>query len=144
MKDKVTDKLKEAGFDSASKSISKIDRGKKAYEKYGVITQEQLDRFADKVKEQSMIETKSHYNYKRLDLIPLSEYEEVPPEKCLDAIIDAKKTGLFDTFELARLQWVNEEKVPDPIVFGCIDGITDKFFITQWDKDISIEEILES
>jgi hypothetical protein len=52
----------------------------------------------------------------------------------------AKDMGCFDYFEVAKVETV--EVRPDPIIFGGIEGCDDKFFITQWDDDVSIEEIL--
>lgn len=52
----------------------------------------------------------------------------------------AQKLKCFDTFEIAKIEAVEERK--DPIVFGCITGCPDKFFIAQWDDDVKIEDIL--
>jgi hypothetical protein len=34
------------------------------------------------------------------------------------------------------------KEVIDPIIFGKIDGCTDRFFIAQWDDDVKIEDIV--
>ena len=42
--------------------------------------------------------------------------------------------------EIAKIQDIVQTK--DPIVFGCINKCADRFFIAQWDDDVSIEQIL--
>jgi hypothetical protein len=46
----------------------------------------------------------------------------------------------FDSFEIAKIQWKREIK--DPILFGRIDGCPDRFYVSQWDDDVRIEDIL--
>ncbi len=140
--DKTVDKLAEAGFDKASQKLSSVDRAKKAYADYQVVTSEQLEKFDKELQRRSRIETRDEIHYKKLDLIAIEDYDETPPDACLDAIIKAKETKLFDRFELAKLVWTHEEKIKDPIVFGRIEGISDRFFITQWDDDISLKDII--
>jgi hypothetical protein len=33
--------------------------------------------------------------------------------------------------------------IPDPVVFGIIIGCRNKYFIAQWDNEVSIEQILK-
>ena len=84
--------------------------------------------------------------FEKLVFIPLNEYEEIPPMDCL---LDLKKAvsfsvnemRIFDSFEVGIIR--EEIQKPDPVVFGIIDGCVDKFCITQWDDDISFEEIMD-
>jgi hypothetical protein len=79
--------------------------------------------------------------YDRLVGYPIEEYSEVPPMDCLMDLKTAKDRNCFDTFEVAKVESVVER--PDPIIFGRIEGCPDRFFITQWDDDVSIEQILQ-
>lgn len=76
-----------------------------------------------------------------LEIIALELYPEVPPPDCLLDLKKAKDLNIFDRFEVAKVQTV--EVRPDPIIFGLINGCVDKFFITQWDDDVKIEDILK-
>lgn len=71
----------------------------------------------------------------------LRSYAKVPPMDCLLDLQKAKNLGCFDGFEVAEVESVIEK--PDPIIFGSINGCNDRFFVTQWDNDISIEQILK-
>jgi hypothetical protein len=53
---------------------------------------------------------------------------------------DGSNVCVFDTYEIAHIQSIVERK--DPILFGCITGCADKFFIAQWDDDVKIEDII--
>lgn len=76
-----------------------------------------------------------------LIFMKLADYPEVPPPDCLLDLKKAKDMQCFDEFEVAKVETI--ESRPDPIIFGLINGCQDKFFITQWDDDVSIEEILK-
>jgi len=76
-----------------------------------------------------------------LQFTAIQAYEKVPPDFVLEAMEKAMDLNCFDRFEVASIQSVKE--IPDPIVFGVIDGCTDKFFISQWDNDVKIEDILK-
>ena len=65
---------------------------------------------------------------------------EFPPDTVLDALEKAKEDNCFDTFEVAKISWI--EEIKDPILFGIIEGCSDKFFISQWDDDVKIEDLL--
>lgn len=76
----------------------------------------------------------------KLVFMTLAEYSEVPPAEVLGKLREAKARNCFDYFEVAKVQTV--EVRPDPIIFGCIKGVGEKFFIAQWDNDVKIEDIL--
>jgi hypothetical protein len=63
-----------------------------------------------------------------------------PTEKEVE-LRKAKGLECFDRFEVAKVETI--EVRPDPIIFGLINDCVDKFFITQWDDDVKIEDILK-
>lgn len=76
----------------------------------------------------------------KLAFCKIAEYGEVPPAEVLGKVKEAKERNCFDYFEVAKVETV--EVRPDPIIFGRINGIDDRFFVAQWDKDVSIDDIL--
>ena len=68
-----------------------------------------------------------------------------PLEKHKDAFVIIQERSLLTTYIYQGLlgkvdfEWIKEIK--DPIVFGVINGCPDKFFISQWDDDIKIDDI---
>jgi hypothetical protein len=102
---------------------------------YGFIKKEQIDKFQEVLGLQKVAK-----GYKKqLTFCPIERYDrDVPPQDVLEKIEAAKKSGCFDSFEIAYV----EEVKKDPIVFGRIDGCSDRFFIAQWDDDVSIEQII--
>jgi hypothetical protein len=138
--------LKELGLDKASDTLTKkISLKRKlliAYEHYRFVEPHIFDRFQEEIKAKTLKKKDGWYDsYDQLVFIPIKEYGEVPPPDCLLDLRKAKEMNCFDTFEVAKVQTV--EHRPDPIIFGCIEGCVDKFFITQWDDDVSIEQILK-
>lgn len=113
---------------------------KMAYEKYLFITSGIINKFNEKLRKNTLIENKKAMTYKRLIFIPLAQYGQLPPENVLTALEAAIEDKCFDKFEVAKIDWIKEVK--DPILFGVIDNCPDKFFISQWDDDISIEDLL--
>lgn len=138
-KEVVESLLERLGF---KRALDKITKGKKVYPKlkmayalYGFIRQEQIDKFNDKLGK----EKAAKGYYKRLSFSRLEAYDrDVPPHEVLVKIDEAKKAGCFDYFEIAYV----EEIKKDPIVFGRIEGCKDRFFVAQWDDDVSIEQII--
>lgn len=78
--------------------------------------------------------------YDTLAFVPIEKYGEVPPPDCLMDLKKAKDMQCFDRFEVAKVETV--EVRPDPIIFGLIDNCVDKFFVTQWNDDVKVEDIL--
>lgn len=78
--------------------------------------------------------------YDTLVFVPLKEYPDSPPPDCLLDLRKAHEFKCFDEFEVAKVKTVEER--PDPIIFGRITGSEDRFFVTQWDDDVRIEDIL--
>lgn len=131
--------LEKLGF---SKALSKLSKGRKvfpklktAYAMFGFIKQEQVQKFQDVLGLQKAAKGRR----KQLSFCKIENYDrDVPPQDVLEKIEAAKNIGCFDYFEIAYV----EEVKKDPIVFGRIEGCGDRFFIAQWDDDVSIEQII--
>lgn len=145
MDDICVDKLEKVGLKAASNRIKELKEYRRkmtiAYEHFRYLEQDKIDAFNKKLREESIKEDKNSRTYKCLKFIPLGEYEEVPPMEVLDKLEAAQDLGCFDTFEIAKIQDIKEVK--DPMVFGRIYGCPDCFFISQWDDDVRIEDILK-
>lgn len=113
-----------------------------AFEHFRVVTPEQLTRFQgelmDKVSKFAIYS--GTYTYQALKFTAMEAYPNVPPGDVLQAIRDARKLKCFDRFEVLTLETV--EVIPDPVVFGVINGCDNKYFVAQWDDDVKIEQIL--
>ena len=136
----IPDQLKKLGF---KRAIEKIDKGKRmefAYSNYLFVTQDKIDLFNKNLRKETLKESPGSYEFKKLAMIPIGDYDQVPPKDVLDAIEKAQKDACFHTFEIAKIEWIKQVK--DPIVFGRIQGCTDYFFISQWDDDVQIEDIM--
>lgn len=135
-----SDRLKRLGLTAVATKLSKAEKMKAAYENYLFLSAEKIDRFNKKLMNESLTENQRTRAYKRLQFIPLAKYTELPPPNVLEALEKAQNLNCFDTFEIAKIDWIREMK--DPILFGVIEGCTDKFFISQWDDDVKVEDIL--
>jgi len=135
-----TDRLAKLGLQAASDKVGSARKMQLAYKNYLFVSAEKIASFNQKLREDTLKEDKRAYTFKRLNFIPLRQYQEVPPVHVLDALEKAQELGCFDTFEVAKIEWV--EEVKDPILFGRIYGCGDYFFISQWDDDVKFEDIL--
>lgn len=122
------------------KKLKQAEKMKKAYGKYLFITQNTVDKFNEKLRKDTLIEDKHSNSFKRLVFISLEQYSQLPPDNVLAALDSAQKDSCFDSYEIAKIDWIKEVK--DPILFGVIEGCSDKFFISQWDDDVKIEDLL--
>lgn len=141
-----TEFLNDLGLTKAAKSIeNKVSLKKKlliAYEHYRFVEPHIFERFQEQIKAKTLKKKDGYYDsYDYLRFIKLEEYDQVPPMDCLLDLKKAKEFGCFDAFEVAKVETVEYRK--DPIIFGLINGCVDKFFITQWDDDVKIEDILK-
>ena len=166
-----TKELKELGLEKAAQRIDERREFKRklaiAYEHYRVVTPGIFERFETalhdktkkieevcrKCKNKNTLTSKvkncswcqgtgaERYTYDKLSLSPLKEYPELPPPDCLLDLKKARDLNCFDTFEVGKVETV--EVRPDPIIFGVINNCDDRFFITQWDDDVKIEDILK-
>ena len=136
----IEQRLKSLGLAGAAKKLGRARRLEIAYLNYLFVSAEKISAFNEKLRKETLKEDKRAYTYKFLAFIPLDKYPQVPPESVLDALEEAKKSECFDAFEVAKIEW--REEVKDPILFGVIEGCTDKFFISQWDDDVKVEDII--
>jgi hypothetical protein len=137
--------LEQLGLTSAAKKLNSIKEFNRktsiAYEHFRYVTKEQFDRFNKELREKTESKTKEDYKqYDRLQFIQLQQYTEIPPINVLEKLKEAKVRDCFDYFEVAKIE--SHVERPDPILFGCINNCPDKFFVSQWDNDVSIEDIL--
>lgn len=137
---KIQSRLDKLGFKKAVSTMDKIQRMSLAYEKYMFVSQEKINKFNDKLRIETLKEDAKSRIYKHLAFTPIGDYGKVPPDKVLDKLEAAQNTGIFDSFEVAYIEWVKEVK--DPIIFGRINGCDDRFFISQWDDDVKVEDII--
>lgn len=110
-----------------------------AYENFRYVTSEKINEFNTKLKDKTY--DKATYSYDTLTFDKLEAYPKIPPQSVLDLLETAKGRDCFDYFEVAHI--VRKVETPDPILFGCINGCKDRFFVGQWDSDVSIEDILK-
>lgn len=106
-----------------------------------ILTTNKITEFNEKLHKETLKEDKNSIQFKQLAFTSLKEYRKIPPKFVLEKIKNAKNMNCFDNFEVCTIEWIKEVK--DPVVFGVINGTSDKFFITQWDTDITITELLE-
>jgi hypothetical protein len=137
--------LRELGLNAAADKMKRARElaGKLriAFEHFRVVTPEQFARFKEELWNQRESNQLTYgLSYKTPKLTALEAYPEVPPAKVLEEIRAAKELKCFDRFEVLTLQSV--EVVPDPVIFGIIEGCDNKYFVAQWDDDVKIEQIL--
>lgn len=148
MQTTVIDKLEKLGFNAASSKLRKISEKKRklalAYEHFRFVRQEKIDAFNDKLRkktEKRMWNPIGVYTqWQTLAFVPLESWDRIPPDNVLVDLEAAQDRKCFDAYEVAHIQEVNN----DPIIFGRIVGCPDRFFISQWDDDVKIEDILNA
>lgn len=138
---KILARLEKLGFKKAAERAKKLEGKRKklmiAYEFYRYVKREKINAFNQDLRK------KTHNwdgvgGYHTLDLVKIEDYESAPPTDVLDCLEAAKDHNCFDSFEVAYIK-----KVKDPLLFGVIEGCSDKFFIAQWDDDVSINDLLK-
>jgi hypothetical protein len=134
------DTLDRLGFKVATKKLETAQKLAIAYAKYGFIPQEKVDKFNEKLRAETLRGDAGAREYKRLLFTPIDGYPKIPPQDALQRLEQAMNDNIFDTFEVATIQWIKE--VIDPIIFGRIEGCPDRFFVAQWDDDVRIEDIV--
>ena len=139
--------LRELGLTEAANKMKRArEMARKlriAFEHFRVVTREQVTRFQQKLVDQAIKEAgpySASYTFKALKFTALEAYPEVPPREVLEKIRGAKELKCFDRFEVLTLESV--VVVPDPVVFGIVNGCDNKYFVAQWDDDVKIEQIL--
>jgi hypothetical protein len=129
------DRLEQLGFKAASGKLKLLAIRKRkmaiAYELYRYVTQDKIDAFNKKLK------GNISWNYQMLDFQNIEHYEGAPPAEVLTELEKAQALKCFDSYEVGYIL-----EVKDPLLFGRIEGCSDRFFLAQWDDDCKIEDIL--
>lgn len=132
------DRLEKLGFKTASDKIKRLAEKKRklaiAYEHFRFVRKENIAAFQNKLYDSTR---KDKEGYKMLSFTPVESYEEMPPAEVLTALEEANEKHCFDSYEVAHIV-----RVKDPILFGRVNGCSDRFFVAQWDDDVAIEDIL--
>lgn len=68
---------------------------------------------------------------------PIAKYKNVPPMEVLDALKLNKSREIFDYFTVAEVAGVK-----DPLLFGRVKGVKDRFFIAQWGDDVNLDDVV--
>lgn len=137
------ERLKTLGFNGVSDKLRTAKERKHklmmAYEHYRVVDQKAVDRFNAKLKKETM-KGEPPYNatWKELSFTSIATYDKVPPDSVLLALEVAQGRKCFDSYEVAYIR-----DVKDPLLFGRISSCPDRFFIDQWDHDVSIKDLLK-
>ena len=161
----------EAGFTAAGAELEKkAERARKlalAYEHYRYVSQKKIDDFKSRLLQATrrrpteaeamheattlmlmyqtigQILSSASDVYDALVLDPLEKYVGLPPADVLATVKVARGRGIFDRMEVAHVEPVATQiHYPDPIVFGLVDGCTDRFYIAEWGNDVSINDLL--
>lgn len=134
--------LEKLGFDAAAKMLKDLRARKRklalAYEFYRFVRQEKVDAFNEALKKKTIKGSEPYTaTWQKLSFTPIANYQHVPPEPVLQDLQAAVNRDCFDSFEIAHIR-----EVKDPILFGRINDCSDRFFISQWDTDVSIDDLL--
>lgn len=137
----VVDVLERLGFTKASAKVKELVTRKRkmalAYEHYRYVRPEKIQEFNAKLRKKT-----ANYDgmggYHTLSFVPIADYEGAPPMDVLNELQVAQDRKIFDKFEVGYIR-----EVPDPLLMGVIDGCPDKFYISSWDNDISISDLLK-
>ena len=141
----MTERLERLGLTAAAQNTkTAIELKRKclvAYEHFRYVTQDKINRFNEVLRKKTETTLNMYYrNYDQLKMTPLEQYGQVPPANVLDLLEKAQGMRCFDTFEVAKIESVQERI--DPIIFGRVTGCPDRFFIGQWDNDVKLEDII--
>lgn len=142
----IQERLRHLGLNAAAREVMRLSslaqKCAVAYEHYRFVTQDHIDKFGHALRERTLQQIGGYQTvWDAVAVVPLQDYAKVPPSSALDALEEAQRLGCFDTFEVAIIQSVRQVK--DPILFGRIEGCPDRFFVAQWDLDISIDDLLQ-
>lgn len=139
------EQLEKRGFTKAAKDLKDLlDRKRKlmlAYEYYKFITPSNVARFNLQLRAKTGTNMDDAWamQYKMLDFVGIGNYEKVPPESVLQNLEIAQDRKCFDSFEVAYIK-----DVKDPLLFGRIARCPNRFFIDQWDDDVTIDQLISA
>lgn len=138
-------RLEALGFTKVATELGNILSMKRklalAYELYRYVTPDNVEVFNEKLRAQTVKNPNDPWkiSYQRLDFVPISNYEKAPPEDVLVKLEEAQGHKCFDSYEVGYIR-----NVEDPLLFGRIDKCPNRFFIAQWDTDVSIDDLLKA
>ncbi len=129
-----------------------VDEG--SFQKFNATLKQKTTRPASEVDRQKLIDMQIPHNPARwngattlhdeLVLVAMEAYKGLPPSDVFEKVKEARGRQCFDRFEVAEIQPVATlVKLPDPIVFGLVDGCTDRFYVCEWGTDVSITDLLK-
>ena len=72
----------------------------------------------------------------------IESYSKFIPEHCLDRVIAAKDTGFFDYLTVGVPDCDERLHQSDPVVFGRRNNSPNRFYICQWDNDVTLDDLL--
>lgn len=141
--------LSELGLTTAAKGLSKnkslVYKIMLAKENYRYITEDNFREFNERLKKQTYHIKDNTALWFALQFTPIKDYTGIPPEEVLGELKKARGLNIFDDFEIVTMEEKRERiKAEDPLLLGVIHGCPVKFYIAEWDNDISIEDILMS
>lgn len=80
------------------------------------------------------------YKYKSsLDLTRIDKSKEIIPPSNLQVVTNVPR-DLFNGIYVVTYRF--EAKQPDPMIAGIIDDVPGMFYITQWDNDITLDDLI--
>lgn len=138
-------RLDKLGFARAAKELVDLKEKQKnlaiAYEHYRFVTPEKVDAFnmALRAKTGKNMQSLMQMEYQELAFTPIGDYKAVPPEEVLTKLEEAQSHKCFENFEVAFIR-----NVKDPLLFGRVRGTSNRFFIAQWDNDVTIDDLLKA
>lgn len=139
-------RLESLGFKKLAAHVAHLKQKKwklmTAYEHYRVVSMDKVLAFNENLQKKTFKENPGTFSqsWQTLAFCSVEKYDKVPPEPVLAEMQIAVDRKCFDSFEVAHIK----EVVKDPLLFGRIDGCTDRFFIAQWDDDVKISDLLKA
>lgn len=137
-------RLEKLGFKTAGIELKGLLQKQKnlaiAYEHYRYVTPERVNEFNQKLlnKTGKNLHSMLTMEYQTLAFTPIECYAKVPPDDVLASLEVAQDRKCFDAFEVAYIK-----NVKDPLLFGRVNGTPNRFFIAQWDNDVTIDQLLK-
>lgn len=137
-------RLESLGFKTAAAEVATLVNKKRklalAYEHYRFVRQDKIDKFNYELKRKTVKDKNDPYNmsYQMLAFVSIGDYKNVPPESVLASLETAQGRKCFDAYEIGYIK-----NVKDPLLFGRVNECPDRFFIDQWDDDVSIDQLLK-
>lgn len=146
----------EAGFTRTAAKVALKGKLAQAYEHYRYVTKAQIEAYQEKLKRATErpavgAERTSGDGWRmvthvcdQLRFRSLDKYDGLPPADVLEQVKAARERKIFNDFQVADVAPVaTKYKMPDPIVFGIIDGCSDRFVIAEWGDDVRVADLIK-